>query len=136
MGCEICEIHSTNVLCDTYNAVFIVLSTSSHEHLLWRSDDKIWHNVGLYYNLEYFTTSHNDGKVLQRDIQRLCTLARYGEESLPQLTKEDVELSQEQKTRKDWTTENWKEEKKPERMTTKKKQKKEEQQKKILKAFR
>lgn len=59
---------------------------------------KIWHNMDLHHNREYFTPSHNDGKVLQKDVPRACTFVPYEEESLLQLTKEDTELSEEQKT--------------------------------------
>jgi len=55
--------------------------------------------MGLRYNLEYFIPLHYDSKALQKDIQRHCTFVPYGEESLPQLTKEDVEFSHEQKER-------------------------------------
>lgn len=58
---------------------------------------KICHNMDLHHNLEYFTSSHNDAKVLQNAIPRACTFVPYEEESSPKLTKEDTELSEEQK---------------------------------------
>lgn len=58
--------------------------------------------------------SHSHGKALQKGIRRPCTFVPYGEESLQHIRKEDIELHQKQKRRKDRSTENLKEEKKPE----------------------